>query len=515
MSLLQPSHPFVSGPRVPPRFRHRVVVVAAGLLALPAWSQVAPSALWVEGRVAAGVTLTSNGPLATDARSDQVLEVSPGLRVVANGARVKGSLDYSLRLLNHLQDTSGDSVRQALNGQGVVEVWDGRGYVDLSASISDQAVSAFGPLGGSGVADTNLSETTSFRFSPYLKGRLAGWADYEVRYAHATSNTRSSSVSDRTSEDVSMALQGTVGGPLGWSAQVQSGTVDYSLDRKTHTDSARLNLFYTFTPQLRFSAMVGRERNDVLTTQRESYSMSGVGFDWRPSPRSRLSLDLQDRYFGHSHNLQGEHRTGRTLWRLRDSRDVSNSPTQAATASLGTLYDLLDAYYLSIEPDPIRRAQLVQAELLNLGLPGDLQIFQSFLSSAATLARTQSLSAIVQGRRTVFTATLSRSRTSRLQSVITLGDDFDSNSFVLQQGVSLSVGHRLTPQTSASADWSLQRNEGSLTGLSTRLSSLTLRVNTQVAPRTSASLQLRRAVQDSTTRPYGETSIAGFVNHRF
>ena len=493
-----------------------LAAVVAALLAAPAAAQQGgPAALWVEGRVGAGLTLSSNGPLTTDARSEQVLEISPGIRAVANGARVKGSLDYSVRFLHHLQDTSGDNVRQALNAQGVVEFWDDRGFVDISGNISDQAVSAFAPLGGSGIADTNRSETTSFRFSPYVKGRLASWADYELRYAWANSNTSQSSLSDSTSEDLSFLLRGVVSGPLGWSAQLQSGTADYSLDRKTHTDTARLNLNYTLTPQLLLTAMAGTERNDVLTVQRESYSMAGVGFDWRPSPRSRLSLDLQDRYFGHSHNLQAEYRTGRTLWRLRDSRDVSNSPTQAATASVGTLYDLVDAFYLTIEPDPVKRAQLVQAELLNLGLPGDLQIFQSFLSSAATLARTQSLSAILQGRRTVYTATFTRSRTSRLQSAISLGDDFDSNSYVLQQGLSLSVGHRLTPKTSASADWSLQRNEGSQTGLSTRLNTLTLRLNTQLAPRTSGSLQLRRAVQDSPANPYGETSIAGFVNHRF
>lgn len=509
----------------PPRPRHPLntfhahkpvsTVVLALLLAAPVCAQESPAPLWVEGRVGAGVTLSNNGPLAVDARGEQVLEINPGVRVVANGARVKGSLDYSLRLLNHLQDTSGDSVQQAFNGQGVVEVWDGRAFVDLSGTISDQVVSAFGPLGGSGIADANLSETTSIRFSPYLKGRLAGWADYELRYAHASSNTRESSLSDSTSEDVAFLLRGVTSGRIGWSAQVQTGTFDYSLYRKTHTDSARLNLNFALTPQLLLTAMAGSERNDVLTVQRESYSMAGVGFDWRPSPRSRLSLDLQDRYFGHSHNLQAEYRTGRTLWRLRDSRDASNSPEQAATASVGTLYDLVDAYFLTIEPDPVKRAQLVQAELLNLGLPADTLLFQNFLSSSATLARDQSVSAILQGRRTVFTATLSRSRTSRLQSAISLGDVFDNNTSVLQQGFSLAVGHRLTPLTTLSGDWTLQRNEGSLAGLSSRLNTLTLRLTTRLAERTSGSLQLRRAVQDSSISPYGETSVAGFVTHRF
>lgn len=471
--------------------------------------------LWVEGRVAAGVTLSSNGSQTSDARSEQVIEVSPGVRVVANGARVKGSLDYSLRAMHHFQGTSDDSLRHALNGQGSVEVWDGRAYIDASAVISEDSISAFGASGGSGISDNNRSSTFSYRFSPYLKGRLVGATDYELRYSLAGSDTRESARSDSQSQDLSLRLQGVLNGPMGWSVQAQSNTTDYSQDRKTRSDSLRLNLNYTVTPQFLLNAVVGTERNDVLSVQRESYSITGVGADWRPSPRSRLSLDLQKRYFGHSHNLQLEHRTGLTLWRLRDSRDVSNSPTQAATASLGSLYDLLDAFYVTTEPDPVKRAQLVQAELLALGLPGDTEVFQTFLASSATLARTQSLSAILQGRRTVVTATLSRSRTSRLQSLISLGDDFDSSDFVLQHSMSISVGHRLTPQTSVSADWSLQRNEGSLASQKTTNNSLTLRLNTQLAPRTSGSVQLRRSVQDSPANAYGETSIAGMVNHRF
>lgn len=492
-----------------------VLCLASPLAGSSVWAQVSSPALWVEARVGSGVTLSNNGPLDPVARDEVAIEFSPGVRVVANGTRVKGLLDYSLRTLAYVRDTSGDNLRHALNGQGTVEFWSGRGFLDASAVVSDEAISAFGTGAGSGIADANRSQTTSFRFSPYIKGHLAGWADHELRYAYAQSNTRQSSRSDSTSQDVSWRLQGISGGLLGWAFALQSGTTDYSQDREFRSDSASLNLNYAFSPQLMLTASAGVERNDVLTVLSESYGLVGMGADWRPSQRSRLALDLQSRYFGHSHNLQAEYRSGRTLWRLRDARDVSNSPTQAASASLGSLYDLLDAFYLSAEPDPVKRAQRVQAELLQLGLPGDTEIFQSFLSSSATLARTQSLSAVVQGRRTVVTATLSRSRTSRLQSVLSLGDDFDSSSFVLQQGVSVSVGHRLTPLTSVSADWSLQRNEGSQAGQKTSNNSLTLRLNTRLAPRTSGSIQLRRSVQDSPTTPYGETSVAGMVQHRF
>lgn len=514
--MLRPIHFLL--PAVPTRaVRHllrRGWCVAVALGSTCAIAQGVQS-LWVEGRVSTGATLSSNGSLTLDARSEQVIEVSPGVRVVANGARVKGSLDYSLRAMHHFQGTSDDSLGHALNALGSVELWDGRAYVDASAVISDETITAFGPNGGSGISDNNRSETFSYRFSPYLKGRLVGTADYELRYSMAGSDTRQSGRSDSQSQELSLLLKGALSGPFGWSFQAQSGTTDYSLDRETRSDSARFNLNYALTPQWMLTALAGVERNDVLSLQRESYGIAGIGADWRPSPRSRLSLDLQKRYFGHSHNLQWEYRTGRTLWRLRDARDVSNSPTQAATASVGTLSDLLDAYYLTTETDPIKRAQLVQADLLALGLAGDTEVFQRFLASSATLARTQSLSAIVQGRRTVVTATFSRSRTSRLQSIISLGDDFDSSDFVLQQALGLSVGHRLTPRSSLSADWSLQRNEGSLVSQKTINKSLTLRLNTQLALRTSGSVQLRRTVQDSPTSPYRETSIAGLVNHRF
>lgn len=492
---------------------------ALALVSPCAMAQVAQS-LWVEGRVSAGVTLSSNGSQTQDARSEQVIEVSPGVRVVADGARVKGSLDYSLRAMNHFQDTSDDSLRHTLNALGSVEVWDGRAYVDASAVASEQTISAFGPSGGSGISDNNRSSTLSYRFSPYLKGRLGGMTDYELRYALAGSDTRQAERSDSRSQDVSLRLQGVFNGPLGWSVLAQSGTTDYSLERETRSDSVRLNLNYAFTPQLQLTAVVGTERNDVLSVQRESYRITGVGADWRPSPRSRLSLDLQKRYFGHSHNLQWEHRTGRTLWRVRDSRDASNSPTQAATVYLGTLYELVYASIADNFP-AYSEAELKVAVDKWFAANGyaaserDLAVFQGFLSSSATLARTQSLSAILQGRRTVVTATLSRSRTSRLQSVISLGDDFDSSDFVLQQSVGLSVGHRLTPLTSVSADWTLLRNEGSLDTQKTTNKSLTLRLNTQLAPRTSGSVQLRRTVQASPTSPYSETSVAGMVHHRF
>ena len=76
--------------------------------------------VWIEPRVSAGVTVSNNGNLSNSGRSEQTLDISPGVRMVADTPRVRGLLDYSLHSLSYLQDTSGDELRHALQAQAVL-----------------------------------------------------------------------------------------------------------------------------------------------------------------------------------------------------------------------------------------------------------------------------------------------------------------------------------------------------------------------------------------------------------
>lgn len=487
-------------------------VVACSAAAARAQSVPAP-ALWVEPRVTVGMTLSSNGnQSASNPRSEQTLEVQPGVRAVMNGSRVKGYIDYSLGGYYYAQGTSGDSVRQALNASANVNVWDNRAFLDVSGVISDQAISAF----GNGLSAGNRSETANFRLSPWVRGALAGWADYELRYSAQTTRSAATTRSDLTQQDLSVRLgKRPVGQTLGWSVDAAAQASGYSQGRDTESASLRAALIYSITPQLVATLSAGAESNDVLTTDRTTYNTTGLDVDWRPSPRSRLSVGVEDRYFGRGHNLAYEYRTGRTVWRYSDTRGVSNSGLQSSSASLGSIYKLLDALYEPQQRNPVLRDQLIQAELLKLGLPADTEVFQGFLTSSATVNRAQALSVALVGRRSVVTFQLSRSDERRLDAALTLGDDFDTNSRIQQQGWSVNLAHRLTPLTSVNAAFSSQKNTGSLATAETEARILTLGMSTRLGPRTSGSLQLRRTVQDSLSNPFGETAIAGVVTHRF
>ena len=515
-------------PRVKGLPLQRSGVSAAALMALvlsaTAQAQQTPVAstkptAWLEPRISVGTTLTNNANLsATNARSEQQLEVSPGLRLVMNSPRVKGFFDYSLRTLYYAQDTSGDNLRHALNASGTFNAWDNRAFIDVSGVIDDQAVSAFSPTAGA-LGDVNRSETANFRVSPYLRGRLAGDTDAELRYSLESRKTQASTRSDLTVQALSLALgSAPQGHTLGWSLNASSQEVDYSLGRTTKADTVRAGLIVAITPQLKSTVYLGVESNDILTPTSKSYNTAGVDLDWRPSNRSRVFVGLEDRYFGSAHNIALEHRSARTIWRFTDTRGVADSPLQAAQASLGSIATLLDNLYAPTVPDPIERARRVNAELLSLGLPADAQVFQSFLTSAATVDRAQSLSLALVGQRSVVTFALNRKRSNRLQSVLNLGDDFDTSSRIDQQGWSVNLAHRLTPISSVNASLGRENSEGSGTGLGqrNRNTALSLGFTTRLAPRTSGSLQLRHTRYDnSAVNAFSETALSALLTHRF
>lgn len=474
--------------------------------------------VWIEPRVSVGVTLSDNGSLSgSKGSSQQTLEVRPGVRGVFNTARIKGYVDYDLVGQARLQGSSGAKLRHSLDAAATVNAWDNRAFVDVSGSVSDEALSAFdAPRSGS--SRINQSQTANFRVSPYVRGTLGSATDYELRYGLQTVTSESASRPDLSAQDASLRLanRGTVGS-FGWTLDARTQAIDYETGRNTRSDSVMGGLIYNVSPQLVVSGQLGRESNDILTLTRESYNTAGLQAEWRPSQRTRLSAGVQERYFGKGHNVSLQHSTARTVWRYTDRKGVANNGLEAGAAPLGTLASLLDLSFESRFPDPVERAIEVNRVLSGLGLPGDLQVFQTFLTSAATLERSQQLSLALLGARGVVTLALTRSDASRLAAPLAgapaLPDDFDTNERIQRNGWNVAYAHRLTPLTSANVSITGSRSKGTVD--SSRSTSLAVGLTTRLAPRTSASVRLSRTQHAGSVRDYGETVLAGVITHRF
>lgn len=495
-------------------------VTAVGAFSQDTGSQRAGSNLSfsVVPRLSVTETFTDNVSLVnTGRRAEQITDISPGIVISGNSGRTKVFVDYSLHETLYAQNSSGRRSQNALNASGTVEAVENWAYLDFGGNISQQAISAFGAQSPSNLSiNPNLAETRSFRLSPYLRGKLSTFADYEARYSLATSRSPSALASDVTTNDAVVKLNGrSPSANLGWAVDASRQNTDYRAGRSTQSDRFNATLTYPVNPQLNFSVTGGQEANNFTSLERKSSFTSGFGINWAPWESTKLSASRQNRSFGESHTLSFEHRTPRTVWRFSDTKDISVTPSGTGLTGLGSTYDLYFAQFASIEPDPVLRAALVSNFLQANGINPNISVVSGFLTSAASLQRRQDISFALLGLRDTVTFIANRSQGSRLDTIAVANDDLANSGAVRQNGVSVSYAHRLTPDASLNVLASVQKATDGLGLQSTSTKSVNLSLSTRLTRRSTAVLSARRVVFESNTSPYTESAITGALNVQF
>lgn len=462
---------------------------------------------------------------STDKRSELTTQLSPGLRVAANGRHLTGFADYSLVRMFRANDAIGDETQHNLRSAAKLEAVENQLFVDYSGSIMQRAISAFGlqTPDASGFS-ANRTEVKTFQLAPYLVGRFGEWANYRLRYSllRSRSNTPFGSgsnstfgTSDQDGREYSGSLSSPKQGSLfNWALDASRQASDFKSGREVDADQLRGTLGYRVMPELNLTVLPGWESNNYASTDKESRLTWGVGADWA-SERTKASAKLEDRTFGRTYALNLEHRTQRTAWKFSDSKNANVTPTQLGSVQLGALYDLLFFQFESIEPDPVRRGLLVESFLQANGLNGATLVNAGFSSSGALLQRRQDVSFTLIGLRDTITLLGTRTNSSSLFNTTTGNGDLANSAFVRQQSYSLNYARRLSPDTSVNLLVSRLRSLGSQISQSTTLKTYNLSFTTQLGKKTSATIGLRRTEFDSPTSPYTENSIRGGVSVRF
>ena len=469
-------------------------------------------------RVSVTETFTDNANLSSNAKqSDLITEVVPGVRISSTFGRAQGYFDYALNARQSTQGSAAGALQSTLTTFGSLEAIDKFAFLDFSASISQQAVSGFGLQSpGSYSSNANQSETSTYRISPYLRGSLGGFVDYQTRYSFTKTRSDSAAASEVTAKDLFLSFSGSPSASrLGWGVQAGQQSSSYSLGRTTESDSLTGSLSYALIPQLVVTATAGQEGNNYSSLARETNFTTGQGIQWTPTPNANFSASRQTRMFGQSHTLNFGYRTGRTAWSYTDSQDVTNTPSQSSLGSLGPIYDLYFAQFGTVEPDPVKRAVLVNAFLQANGINPNAIVVSNFLTSAISLQRRQNLSFTLLGVRDTITFTASRTETSRLDTITNAIDDLSNAASVRQTGLSVNYAHRLTPETSISVTALSQRSSDSSGLQETTSNSVNIGVSTRLGLRTSAAINARRVIFESTASPYNETAITGTVSVQF
>lgn len=473
---------------------------------------------YVVPRISVLETVTDNVRLESGShRSDFVTTISPGLSVRSDAGRLRGYLDYSLNQILYAREGSANELQNSLNTRMSYEAISNFAFIDVTGTISQQAISAFGQQSVDNTSiNRNRTEVSTLNVSPYVRGRLADLANYQVRYSRSITRSKNNLGSDGDAQDLTASLSGESNSRvLNWSASATHSEQEFNPGRSTESDRLRGVLTAVVNPQFNVSLIGGHESNNYASANKEGKVTYGLGFDAALGERTRLSAQIERRFFGTGHSLTFDHRTAHTAWRFSDTKDVSVTPNQIGNTGLRPLYDLYFSLFTSVEPDPVRRAAMVENFLRVNGLNGSTNVNVGFLTSGATLVRQQSLAFTVFGARDTISLIAIRGNNGSLVGGIGGTDDFSNTSTVRQFGWTASFTHRLTQETSLNVLVNQLRSSGDTGLLSTNLRSLNMTVSTRLGLRTTASVGARHTIFDSSSLPYKESAAFGSLNFQF
>lgn len=464
-------------------------------------------------------TITDNyNPGVGAPQSDAISQIGVGLHLTSGWRVLDGGVDLGLTrsiYARHPEKShSEQSNQQKLNARLRSEFADKQGTISATASISRQAVSAFGVQSAdAALINANTTQVRSLEVAPSWRGQIAGLWSYLASATYTTMHTGSGQVGNSSAGTSSLQLDRARQGRLSWSLLLQRSVNRYTAT--PHTSSGRAQLSANAdVPEadLKLTANAGYEHSNLTTSDDAGGKTWGGGAVWTPSPRTRLNAQYEKRQFGDTRSANFEFRTARTVWNFTSSLGVASN----APASRTTFFDLYYAVFASAEPDPVKRTQLVNKFLQDNGISPSGAIPGSFLPRSTTFSNQHTLSFALQGVRSGLTASATSSESWQANASSALGGDLANGQHVYQNGLSLNLSHRLTPQSSLNLIGTVSDSHGSLSsGASSKLRTLNLSWSGELSRRVVATAALRHSNFANDTAPYRENAAIATLTFRY
>jgi len=497
-------------------------LVCAAMLALAAASahaQTAAPVVAVDGKL----TVSDNGALGAEEsrREELITSIRPELTWVRRRPGYELDLRAAATLLDYANGTQDDNVVPDVLASLKTVVVQRLLFVEAAARVRESEADPFGTRAGES-GGANRRTQSSYSLSPSIERELSPNASLRARH-DATLTTHGAGSGTRLVSNRSLVRLERKPVPLG--AAVELSRLDSRsvgvADSRFTIDAARLRVSMALGEQIVLGAVAGEERSRLLLGDGTD-SLHGVTLEWSPGPRTSLSAELEQRFFGRTGGLLFRHRMPLTALELRVSRQpVTSSNSLGVLGQVADVRDLLHAILTTRFPDPTERAALVDAVVSIRGLDTRLPVPVDVVAEYAQLRTVARATWVLLGTRDIALVTLYGHAQRRLEREdapmsVSGGADADSR----QAGGSVQFNRRLTPQVSANAlaVWSKIVGLAARAGDATRERSYRLSLTRKLSPRTGVSggVQLNRfATTVSGLQPYDETLLFVGMSHRF
>lgn len=450
-------------------------------------------------------------------QSDWVAEVAPGIAVVREQGRFTGRLNAQLRNVVHAREGDRDTSFVALQGNGQLEAVRNTLFVDMAAATSrSNRSSIFGRAGQDFLNTDSGDETRRFSIGPRWQFRV-GDADGTASYRQTWYDGGGSTLGrDVGSSSVGLSNPDAFG-RFGWGVQYNrtDTTYDDAADSELMQETTRGTLYLNASRKLRFFGTVGHEKTDYSVRSGEEGTIKGAGFDWFPTPRTSISGDTEDRFFGQSYHLSIGHRRARSEWDLSWSRDVTSSTDTDGAVFENPLflqyYDMFAGFGLS----PLE-AQQAALDVLSLLDPG---LRDNFITNNYYVSKALRGSFSIIGVRNRLTFALQRSESRRLGDPIVgaaFGDDLSIFNTIKTKAAIVSLDHSVSGTTTLtlSARRSVSEGSRSAEDAETKRTVLSAGLSRRLGAYTTAALTYRYQKATGTTE-FTENVVTATLGMQF
>ena len=490
----------------------------------PRAATVAPITTWrITPEISVTESYTDNAALvpSANARNSWITESTPGIRIEKSGVRSNVYVDFRVHDFRYGGNAQLNNSQRLLTSRATVEAIDSLLFVDATANITQENRSAFRIAGSPNATGSNGNrvETATNQISPYVRGRFADIAAYQLRFATTDIRTNDTALPDTKGKQWTGFIknQRVISG-LGWS--IDGNAISFRNDAvgKLYDERLRATFSYEIDPQIHLSVIGGREVTNFAGVQNDRRNTSGLGLEWSPDTRTQFAAAMERRFFGNSRNVSAKHRTALSAWSFTDSRDVTAPSGQLTATGTGATAGLLSDLLAASIPDPIARDAAVRQRLEESGLTANPVSSGGFATARPFLIRRSEMSVALRGVYNTITLSFTRSDQRGLGPIgINSTDSFSLSNEIRQRGANLNWSYRLSPHSSLSLVATALKSEGlSTTDLDSDQRSLNVLFSTRIGINTYASFGARRVHFDnSLDTGYRENAVLGSVSLRY
>lgn len=471
-------------------------------------------------------TFTDNVRLAPrgSEQSDWITEVSPSVGVVGRGARLQLNANYTFTYRAFTNNDQANGHSNALRAGGLLDIWDRKLFLQGSASVAQQNISTLGALTSSN-ANLNASrvEVRQAALNPYWVSRLGSYANLraQLTLSRVESDGSASALGSDTQGTQITLSSGPFFSDMGWTvshatSQSESQSGQFS---KRETENYSATLRYRIGPTLSALVTFGADNNSFSNARGSSSgNFYTFGLNWIPSERTSVNAQVGERYFGKTASLDASHRTRLTTWQVSYNEQIVTTPGVFSSPVSIDTFTAIDRLFLAQFPDPIERQQIVEAFIVQNGLPTTLSTSVDFLTNQVSLSkRLQGVFGLRGTRGSALLSVFHSDRESQTTDVPVLANDpFALSNSVIQVGYSGVLSWRFSEFTSGSASLGQQKSK-SVGSRTDKNNTLRLGLTHRLAPKLTGSVEYRFLDRDSSAAnaDVRENAVVGTLNMSF